>query len=412
MNDQRLEPTRRGWPASFRALRNRDFRVLWIGLVISAVGTWMQIIALSLLVLKLTHGSAFALGCVSLSQALAFFSFSLVGGGFADRVDRRRLLLTTQTGLMALAALLGVLSRAEAIGVPLIAACAFASGVILSFDQPARAALISTLVPQEDLLNAIGLQSAVFNAAAVAGPALAGMTAALIGIPANFFFNALSYGGVLVALLTIGSSPSVQRQREKLSRQVRASLRVVKDDPVLFPLLCVYGTLLFAGPSLPLLVPVLGTAKLHVGPAGMGVLFSAAGIGSVAAALLVGSYATTTKWLVPAAVGCWCAALAITGASSIAALTFCSLFLLGAAQSATGAITSSLLQTRVPADQRGRVMSLNTLLLMGVRPLGDFPAGAAIASFGAPRAALGSSALVALTAIAVFSGRREIRPKP
>jgi MFS family permease len=370
--------------------------------VVSATGTWMQIVALSLLVLKLTHGSAFALGCVSLSQALAFFLFALIGGGSADRVNRRGLLLVTQATLMLLAGTLGLLTRIGAISVPLIALCAFLSGAILSFDQPARAALISTLVPEEDLLNAISLQSAVFNGAAVAGPALAGLTVARIGLSANFFLNALSFTGVLLALASLPTGPAVQSGRERLIQQIRVVLQSVRGDPVLFPLLCVYGTLLFAGPSLALLIPVLAALRLHVGPATLGFLFSAAGIGAVAGTLILGNLPTTNSSLVRAAVACWCMALALTGISSAVQLTFCSLVLLGASQSIAGAATSALLQTRVPPRQRGRVMSLNTLLLMGVRPLGDFPVGAAIAVIGAPAAAVASAAVVAVAALLLW----------
>lgn len=368
----------------------------------------MQIVALSLLVLKLTHGSAFALGCVSLAQASAFFLFALIGGGFADRVNRRRLLLVTQGSLLLLAGTLGLLTTIGAISVPVIALCAFLSGAILSFDQPARAALISTLVPEEDLLNAISLQSAVFNGAAVAGPALAGVTVDLIGLSSNFYLNALSFAGVLLALMSLPAGPAVQPRREKLIRQIRVALGALRGDPVLSPLLWVYGMLLFAGPSLPLLVPVLAAGRLHVGPTTLGLLFSAAGVGAVAGTLILGSLPAANSWLVRAAVACWCTALAVTGISSTVQVTLFSLILLGASQSVAGATTSALLQTRVPAQQRGRVMSVNTLLLMGVRPLGDFPAGAAIAFIGAPTATVASAAAVAVTALVVFTKRTSV----
>lgn len=403
LRDQNTVRIRRSWPPTLIALRHRDFRVFWVAFVISAAGTWMQIIALSLLVLKLSHGSAFALGCVSLSQALAFFMFALIGGGFADRVDRTKLLIVTQTALMLLAAILGVLTTFGAITVPAIAFFAFVSGAILSFDQPARAALVSTLIPEKDLLNAISLQSAVFNGAAVVGPALAGFTVARIGLPANFFFNALSFATVLLALASLHTRSAAPRKRESLIPQIRATLGSVRCDPVLLPVVCVYGTLLFAGPSLPLLLPVLTAGRLHVGPISLGFLFSAAGLGAVAGALILGSFPSTDSRLVRVAVAGWCTALAVTGVSSSVQVTFCALVLLGVSQSIAGASTSALLQTRVPSQQRGRVMSLNSLLLMGVRPLGDFPVGAAISLFGAPAATVASAAIVAGTALVVYA---------
>ncbi len=158
---------RRTWGAfkTFRASRHRDFRLLWVGLAVSAIGTWMQIVAQSLLVLKITQGPALALGTVSLAQALAFFLFALVGGSVADRMDKRRLLLCTQSGSAALAILMGFLTLFGVIQLWMIVVIAFLNGTLLSFDQPTRGALVPLLVPKEDLGNAISLQSMIFNGA-------------------------------------------------------------------------------------------------------------------------------------------------------------------------------------------------------------------------------------------------------
>jgi MFS family permease len=397
-----MKPDRR-WQSGLRALRHREFRTLWIGFLLSSIGTWMQIVAQSWLVLRLSHGSAFALGCVSLAQAAAFFLFALVGGGLADRLDRRRLLIATQTSLMILAASLGLLTATGRITVPIIAGFAFLSGSILSFDQPARAALVSTLVPQEDLLNAVSLQSAVFNGAAILGPALAGAIVNWLGLSADFFLNALSYTGMLLALTLLPGRPRPERPREKLRSQIREALRSVRGDSVLLSALSSYGILLFAGPSLQLLLPVLALNRLHVGPATLGFLFSAAGAGAVLGALILGSFPAATVRLAQAAIACWCAALAIAGTGVDVRLTFCALIVLGACQSIVAATTSTFLQTRVPVQQRGRVMSLNTLLLMGVRPLGDFPAGTLIAAVGAPLTAAASAAVVAIASVVIYS---------
>jgi len=396
----------RSWPTGFRALKYQQFRAFWIGILVSSIGTWMQIVAQSLLVLRLSHGSAVALGCVSLSQASAFFVFALVGGGFADRVDRRRLLILTQFSLMVLAATLGLLTITQTVTVPIIAAIAFVSGVILSFDQPARAALVSTLVPQKDLLNAISLQSAVFNAASIAGPALAGLVINWVGLAADFFLNALSFTGVLFALTFVVRESSLPSRRDKLVAQIREGLVSVRGDPVLLSALSTYGMLLFAGPSLPLLLPVLAMNRLHVGPATLGILFSAAGVGAVLGALILGNLPAANVRFALGALICWCGALALVGTGATVQVTFWALLVLGASQSIVGSTTSALLQTRVPLQQRGRVMSLNTLLLMGVRPLGDFPAGALIAAIGAPLTALASAALVAVTGLVVYANMK------
>jgi MFS family permease len=196
---------RRTWGAfkAFRALRHRDFRLLWVGLAVSAIGTWMQIVAQSLLVLKITQGSALALGTVSLAQALAFFLFALVGGSVADRMDKRRLLLCTQSGSAALAILMGFLTLFGVIQLWMIVVIAFLNGTLLSFDQPTRGALVPPLVPKEDLGNAISLQSMIFNGASTLGPALAGVGVAKLGYAGNFFLNGGSFLGVLLALYSM-----------------------------------------------------------------------------------------------------------------------------------------------------------------------------------------------------------------
>ena len=165
----------RGSGLRLGALRHRDFRLLWVSLLTSAVGTWMQIVAQAVLVLDISHGSAFALGTVSLAQSAAFLAFALFGGAVADRVDKRRLLLVTQSLCMLFATVLGVLTVLHVVAVWMVVVLAFLQGVALSFDQPSRAALVADLVPEDELLNAFSLQSIVVTGASTIGPALAGL---------------------------------------------------------------------------------------------------------------------------------------------------------------------------------------------------------------------------------------------
>lgn len=402
-----------GWPAALRSLRYRDFRILWSGLIVSAIGTWMQIVAQSLLVLQLSHGSAFALGVISLAQALAFFVFALIGGGFADRIDRKRLLVTTQSLLMIFALLIGVLTVTGAIRVWMIVVTVFLSAAALSFDQPARAALISSLVPKEDLLNAVSLQSAIFNGAGMLGPALAGITISTIGLPPNFFLNAASFLPVLIGLVLIHPPASLGATgSQSLMGQVGEALGNVKRDRVLPPLLFSYGALLFFGPSLPLLLPVLAVDVLHVNTRILGLLFSAAGLGAVVGAVFLAwiSETVSESLIASIAFAVWTGSLGLIGFSRSPIVTFSALVSFGMSQSAIGAVTSTLLQTRVPVQQRGRAMSLNTLLIMGIRPLGDFPAGALISVWGAPFTAVASATIVGVAALFSFVRRVVLNP--
>jgi MFS family permease len=382
---------------TFRALHHRDFRLLWGGLVVSAIGTWMQIVAQSLLVLKITHGSAFALGTVSLAQALAFFLFALVGGSVADHIDKRRLLLFTQTGSATLAILLGFLTLFGVIQLWMILVLAFLNGTLLSFDQPARGALVPVLVPPEDLGNAISLQAMVFNGASTLGPALAGFGVAALGYAGNFFLNGASFLGVLIALYFM-RVPSVPIHRQSTFQAIRAALASVRRDSVLPWVLSGYAALLFLGPSAALILPVYAVKILHVGPERLGLLFSAAGVGTILGALFLASLGSSPRRgpIYLTGIFIWVAALTGFALSRYFWISMAALLVFGIGQTLAGTTTTTLLQTRVLPQMRGRVMSLNTLVIMGIRPLGDFPAGALIAGIGAPATVLLSASLVGI----------------
>jgi predicted MFS family arabinose efflux permease len=382
-------------------------------LTVSAIGTWMQIVALSLLVLDLTHGSAAALGAVALVQALSFLLFSAIGGGAADRFDKRRLLLLTQSIMMGLALLLGTLTAAGLIRFWMIPLLVLGSSATLSFDQPARNALAASLVPKEHLMNAVALQSAVFNGASMLGPALAGLALTRIGYSGNFFLNAASYSAVLAALLLlrVSSSRETVRPVAKLWDSVREALQYVRHDALLPAAVLAYAALLFFGPSAALMLPLFARQVLRAGPTQLGMLFSAIGAGTVVGALIVASLGDVRfkGQLVFGAILLWMAALGAFGLSGSLRVAVPALFLLGAAQNTAGATTITLLQTRVPPDMRGRAMSLNTLLIMCVRPLGDFPAGIAIAGLGLQPTVLLSVLIVGVAWLAILAGCPAVR---
>jgi len=397
---------------TFRALRYRGFRLLWIGLITSAVGTWMQIVAQSLLVLKITHGSAFALGSVSLAQALSFLLFALIGGGVADHFDKRRLLLCTQSISAGLAILLGILTLTGVVQLWMILILAFLNGTVLSFDQPARAALVPMLVPPEDLMNAISLQSMVFNGASTLGPALAGVGVEAVGYAGNFFLNGASFLGVIVALSVLHLPAATDRGHpQPMIAAIRAALGTVRCDAVLPWVLSGYGALLFLGPSSALILPVYAVNVLQVGPERLGLLFSCFGLGSILGSLMLATlgYRARKGYLYFCGILVWVSALTVFALSHWLWVSMISLVAFGVGQIFTGTTTITLLQTRVPEQMRGRVMSLNTLLIMGVRPLGDFPAGALISAIGAPETVLLSAGLVAGYGALIFLREPAVR---
>src|SRR5260370_4049945 len=413
---------------TFRALRYRDFRLLWISLIVSSVGTWMQIVAQSLLILQITHGSALALGIVSLVQATSFFLFALIGGGVADRIDKRRFLLVTQSLSMLLAFTLGILTITGLIQVWMIVVIAFCSGTVLSFDQPTRSSLVPMLVPRKVLMNAISLQSIVFNGSAVIGPALAGIAIGLLGYAGHaigltgsltwyagiFFLNGVSFVGVLFVLYFIRVPKDVADQsterRGTLFDSIRGALGAVKRDQVLPWVLSGYAALLFFGPSASLILPIFATQILHLSPFQLGLLFSASGLGTLIGALTVASLGDFQYKgaLLLTSLLLWTGSLALFAFSRVLWLSLLALILFGISQNGVGATVITLAQLRVPPQMRGRVMSLNTLLIMGVRPLGDFPASGLIALIGGPLTVIISALLVGSHSLYLVIGRPRI----
>jgi MFS family permease len=377
----------------------------------SALGTWMQIVAQSLLVLRLSGNSALALGTVSLAQASAFFLFAPMGGAFADRHDKRRLLFRTQTLLMLSAFTLAALTATGAVRLWMVVVIAFTSGVLLSFDQPARASLLPLLAPPEDLMNAISLQTLVFNAASIAGPPLGGAVAAMVGLAGDFALNGCSYGAVIIALFLLPpqsmGAPTATPGPSRTWSAVREMLAVIQKQPAVSAAVLVYAVLLFVAPSQALLVPLFIASVLHRGATGLGFLFAASGVGTVVGSLFVASFGDYQRKgpLLVSANAAWVIALATFALTRSFASAFVMLLLMAAAQSVFSTTVVTLMQGAVEARMRGRIMSLNTLLMMGVRPLGDFPVSIAASLFGIANAALIAASVVALAGALVFSLR-------
>jgi MFS family permease len=409
MSDLTLARPKATKPNPFHVLRHRDFRHLWLGLAFSATGSWMQVVAQSLLVLELSGGSPLALGAVSLAQAASFLVFSLLGGVFADRFDRRRLLLVTQSVSLLLAAALGVLVLLDLVSVKVLVVFAFCSGVTLSFDQPTRAALLPTLVPKGELPRASALQTLLFNTTATLGPILAGWVVDEWGYAAPFFLNALSFLGVLIAVaaLRVTSQPQSSKTTSLLE-SVGQGFRIVRQDRLLPLVFTLYGALLLLGPSPSVLLPLYGAKVLNLSGTELGSLFTAVGTGTMLGALLGATYARVKglRGLLHIGMLVWSLALLTFALSLSFTLSLVALFVLGLTRNVVGMSATTLMQLRAPDAARGRVMSLNALLLNGSRPLGDFLTSAMMAVLPLSAVVAGSAVLVGmLTVVSQISGR-------
>ncbi|MFC4452241.1 MFS transporter [Deinococcus sonorensis] len=394
---------------TFEALGNREFRWLWLALLVSAVGTWMQVVTLSLLVLRITKGSTLALGSVSLTQALAFVLFSFVGGSVADRFDKRKLLLVTQSllGLGSLA--LGLLAVTNHASLWSILCLAFFSSAVLSFDQPTRSALVPLLVPEELLTNAVALQSVAFSAAAAVGPALAGFLSGPLGLGGIFLLDAASFAGMLIVLwrIRLSGRAAARDQDRSFLESLKEVFQVIRQDPALPWLISGYAAVLFFGPSVSLILPIFAQRVLHLNNAGLGWLFTAVGLGTILGGLTVASLREMKRrgliFLLAAAV--WVGALVWLGLSHTLLMALGALFVFGVALNTVQSISIALMQGRVEERLRGRIMSVNTLLMMGLRPLGDFPAGALAGAMGPGGVVLLGAGIVA--AFMAFLGTRK-----
>lgn len=371
----------------FSALRHDSFRLFWTGHAVSVVGTWMQNVALFWLVYRLTD-SPFLLGLLGVALFLPVSLLSLVGGVVADRVDRRRLVQTTQGLHLAQALGLGlwvVLGRPTAEGV---LALAFLQGCINAFDFPARQSFLSELVPPADLPNAIALNSMAFNAARLVGPAIGGVLLAAAGEGACFLLNAASY---LLLLFNLGRMQVAERApqvHEPALSTLGGGMRYAFGTPRLRNLLVLMGLVGTLGFQYVVLLPVYAGEILHAGARGYGLLMAAAGVGSVTAFVRLTSPLDRPAMRRTLLVG-----LLVLGAGLIAFsysrrfdISLGMSLLVGMGMILYSATTNMMIQTAVLDEFRGRVMSLFTLMLVGTSPVGSFLMGWMGDRLGAPNA--------------------------
>ncbi|MGC8800654.1 MFS transporter [Chloroflexus sp.] len=380
--------------AIFRALRHRNYRLFFIGQLISLTGTWMQSVAQGWLVLRLSD-SPFLLGATAAANSLPVLLFSLFAGTVADRFPKRRILLVTQSTAMVLAAILAFLTFSGVVQIWHVMILALLLGIVNAFDAPARQAFTVEMVGREDLLNAIALNSSIFNGARTVGPALAGMVVAWIGEGPTFLFNTLSFGAVLTSLLLMRLDTQLHRGPHR-GGMLRAGLAYIAGEPHVRALLLRAGAVsFFCFVHIPLL-PIFARDILQIGATGLGWLSAASGCGSLVAALILAQLrddAPRGKLLSIAATIYAPLLMMFTQVRSLPlALLFISLC--GWAGVTTMALTNTLIQLTVPDELRGRVMSVFTLLLMGLSPLGGMLAGSIAELVGSVPTVVAGSAVI------------------
>jgi MFS family permease len=393
---------------TFRALRiHPNFRVYWIGAGLSNVGTWMQMIAQGWLVYQLT-GSAFLLGLVSFAGSIPILFFSLFGGVLADRVERRGLMVGTQYGMMVLAFFLAALTFRGIVTVWYIMGIAFANGVVNAFNAPVRQSIVADLVPREDLQNAIALNSLQFQGSRMLGPTLAGVTLAALGPAWCFFINGASFLTVIAALMLLKVPPLPPRPRQSVLLNLQEGLRYAWKEPTILALLIVAAVPSLFGQPYQAMLPAVAVGTLHTGATGLGILQSAAGCGAVVGALIIASSTKAKRrgQLQLRMLLMFGVCLELFGLSRWMAVSAPLLFGIGLASMAYNSLNMTFIQTLVQDDMRGRVMSLLTLMTLGLQPLGALQAGIVGDHIGVPFALLLGGIICVLVSLVVAQSKR------
>jgi MFS family permease len=410
--DPTLEAARtseRGIPILFRALGYRNYRLFFGGQLISLIGTWMQMVAQSWLIYRLT-GSAVLLGFVGFAGQVPVFLLAPFTGALIDRANRHRIITGTQTASMLLAFVLAGLTLRGVVHVWHIFVLAAMMGIVNALDIPARQVFVVEMVGREDMVNAIALNSSMFNGARIVGPAIAGALVSAIGEGWCFFANGISYVAVIVGLLMmkVPSKAKVDKPSSTLAH-IREGFQFVYRTRPIRALLVMLGVISIVAMPYSVLMPIFADSILHGGPSALGLLMGASGAGALAGAITLASRRDVRglgRWVAVASVGFGVSLVAF----SMAHLLWLSALLLvpvGFAMMVQMAASNTLVQTMSPDNLRGRVMSVYSMMFMGMAPIGSLLAGALAGRLGAPMT-VAAGGIICVIAAAVFASRLPI----
>ena len=372
-----LSGVRKAAARQFSALEVHNFRMLFLGQVISLIGTWMQSVGLSWLALELT-GSPVAIGLVTTAQFLPMMLFGLFGGVLADRLPRRKTLVIVQAAALVHAAFLGAIVLTGVVELWHVYVMAAVAGLLSAVERPTRQSFLAELVGRDRLPNAVGLHSSILNGSRVVGPAVAGVLIALVGVEWTFLLNAASYIAVLVGYARMRPAeffPVRSRPGGGAFTQVLEGLRFAIRTPGPAYIFIIIGFTGTFGFNFTVVVPILARFALHAGPAKFGLLTSALSLGSFIAAIWVAgggarSHRFITVWAL--AFSGFFALLAVSGTYW---LTAAILFFVGFSSIAMMTSANTTLQLDAPEHMRGRVISIYMLLMTGSTPVGGFLTG-------------------------------------
>lgn len=390
------------------ALAYREYRLLWIGLIISNTGSWMATLAQGWLVVELAPRPQLAplyLGVIGFVRAIPVLLLSGVAGAIADRVDRRRLLIVSQIVLGLAALVLAVLAQTHVVTIWQVVVLAGISAIALTFDAPTRQSLVPHLVGPRELMNAIGLNSAAFNAPGIIGPAIGGLLVSSVGVAATFYLNAASFAAVILALVLMTPKPPIHStNRLGIWHELLDGLTYIRRQPSILTLfLLALLVSIVARPYIQLL-PAFVKTTVRGGADALGVLMASSGAGALAGSIAV-AIVGTKQHRGRLAIACaTLAGISLLGFSftktiSLGAVT---LIALGASIMLFMGMTNTLLQSHTVLGMRGRVMALYTMIFLGFMPLGSWLLGT-IATFATLPRTLGVAGLLVVIAGLIVS---------
>jgi MFS family permease len=389
---------------AFRALRHRNYRLYFFGQLTSLAGTWMQSAAQAWLVLKLTN-SATMLGVVSFAQFTPILLVGLFAGVIVDRVDRRRLIITTQILLMLSAFALAALTWSGKVRVIHVILLAAFNGTVGSFDMPGRQSFVVEMVGYDDLANAIALNSMMFNSARMLGPAAAGLLIAWLGIGTCFFLNGVSFLAVIWSLTQMDIPVRVIAGGTRMYHQLREGLAYVWSNRPIFYQMALAAVTNGFGYQYLVLVPLFAKNVLHGDARTYGFLVAIQGLGSVAGAVTLASRVSTRGMRNNLLAGLFLSAVGIVvfGVSRSFALSLAAQFVIGAGLTNFRASNNTLVQMFVNDDLRGRVMSTYQLAAVGMTPIGALQVGYVGSHLGPTQAVVICGAIILISAIVLLT---------
>lgn len=362
----------------FRSLRHRNFRLFFIGQLVSLIGTWMQNVGQAWLVLELTH-SSFKLGIVSALQFAPMLFLSFPAGVYIDLFDKRKIIIATQAAYLVLAFTLAFLDWTGTVQYWHVVVLATLLGCLNTIDMPARQAFIIEMVGKDDLMNAIAMNSSIFNAARAVGPAIAGLLIGAAGTAACFFMNGLSYMAVLWSLLlmTFESAPARDRRPFRMLEDIGEALRYIRTTPVVLVTMLLVAVVSVFATNFNVLVPVFARQELHRDAAGFGFLMSSFGAGALIGAISLAALSRSgpkQPLLLGGGAGL-SLVLVLIGLQGSYGLTALLLALSGWFMVTFFGMANTTVQLNTDDRLRGRVMSVYTFVFGGLTPFGSLFAG-------------------------------------